>query len=165
MEIRGLTLFMSFSNSSSWSLCIFLSFSFSRSWIFCATLRSSINFLVLFCCFSLSLLSLMPRLLRLLSFITSRLVSTEILAWRAPISFISQLCLAASCFVCADWAFMQSFRNCFRRSSRWERTSARSSRLWRSASCDHCAVCSETARRTIGSLDSSALLSFPKYSD
>lgn len=118
------------------------------------------NFFVLFCCFSLSLPSLIPRVFRVLSFITSLALSTDSLACRAVISFISRSCRAVCCFCCASCAAMHNLHSCVRRSSRCPRTRSRSSRRCLSARRDHCVVCSETARRTMGSLESSALLYF-----
>lgn len=153
-----LTAFVSFCKSSSCFSWITFSFSLSLFWIICACLRSSTNFFVLFCCFSLSLPSLIPRVFNVLSFITSRALSIDNLVCRAIMSFISRSCLAVSCFCCANCAVVHNLHNCVCLSSRCLRTSSRSSRRCLSARRDHWAVWSETARRTIGSLESSALL-------
>lgn len=150
---------MSFCNSSSCFSWITFSFSFSLFWIICAILLSSMNFFVLFCCFSLSRPSFIPRVFKVLSFITSLVLSTDSLACLAFISLISRSCRAVSCFCWANWAATHNFLRVFLRSSKWERIRSRSSRRCLSANRDHWTVCSETSRRTIGSLDSSALLS------
>lgn len=136
-RICCLTAFISFCNSSSCFSWITLSFSFSLFCIICAILRSSINFFVLFCCFSLSLPSLIPRVFKVLSFITSLALSTESLACRAVISFISRSCRAVCCFCCASCAVTHNLHSCARRSSRCPRTRSRSSRRCLSARRDH----------------------------
>lgn len=150
---------MSFCNSSNCFSWITFSFSFSLFWIICAILLSSMNFFVLFCCFSLSRPSFIPRVFKVLSFITSLVLSTDSLACLAFISLISRSCRAVSCFCWANWAATHNFLRVFLRSSKCERIRSRSSRRCLSANRDHWTVCSETSRRTIGSLDSSALLS------
>lgn len=153
-----LTAFTSFCNSSNCFSWTTFSFSFSRFCIICAILRSSMNFFVLFCCISLSLPSLIPRVFKALSLITSLALSTDCLACRPVISFISRSWRAVCCFCCASWAAMHSLHSCVRRSSKCPRTRSRSSRRCLSARRDHWVVCSDTARRTMGSLESSALL-------